>query len=183
MLTSSFILIFFSSNYICRPVLYYPSSASLFDFMFTFHLTFWKASKLLLHFFNTNTTFTTATKITTTTLSTILTSATTHTTSTHLLLAVLLQVGLPAKSGVSGCVLLVVPNTMGICLWSPPLDSNGNSCRGVQFCMVRNFIISTPVLLDYEFPLGILCEATESNTIVTSGLFSVYGTTPLPSYH
>ena len=41
---------------------------------------------------------------------------------------------MPAKSGVSGCVLLVVPNLMAVALWSPPLDSLGNSVRGIQFC-------------------------------------------------
>ncbi|CUV67068.1 glutaminase [Caenorhabditis elegans] len=44
------------------------------------------------------------------------------------------NVGLPAKSGVSGAMIVVVPNVMGICLFSPPLDSLGNSCRGVAFC-------------------------------------------------
>ena len=32
------------------------------------------------------------------------------------------QVGLPAKSGVGGGVLLVVPRLMGICIFSPRLD-------------------------------------------------------------
>eukprot|EP00095_Tigriopus_kingsejongensis_P011529 maker-scaffold33_size549341-snap-gene-1.27 protein:Tk11529 transcript:maker-scaffold33_size549341-snap-gene-1.27-mRNA-1 annotation:"glutaminase kidney mitochondrial-like" len=44
------------------------------------------------------------------------------------------EVGLPAKSGGSGSLMLVVPNVMGITLWSPLLDNLGNSVRGVQFC-------------------------------------------------
>lgn len=44
------------------------------------------------------------------------------------------NVGLPTKSGVSGSLMVVIPNVMGICCWSPPLDFYGNSVRGVQFC-------------------------------------------------
>ncbi|XP_065844238.1 glutaminase liver isoform, mitochondrial-like [Oscarella lobularis] len=42
-------------------------------------------------------------------------------------------VGLPAKSGVSGCILVVVPNKMGLCLMSPRLEEHGNSVRGIDF--------------------------------------------------
>lgn len=39
-------------------------------------------------------------------------------------------VGLPAKSGVGGGIVAVVPHVMGVCVWSPGLDEKGNSALG-----------------------------------------------------
>ncbi|MCP6761800.1 MAG: glutaminase A [Fischerella sp. CENA71] len=44
------------------------------------------------------------------------------------------KVGIPAKSGISGGIIAVVPNKMGIAVFSPRLDARGNSVRGVKVC-------------------------------------------------
>jgi len=44
------------------------------------------------------------------------------------------RVGLPAKSGVAGGILAVLPGQLGIGVFSPPLDPRGNSVRGVAAC-------------------------------------------------
>ena len=51
------------------------------------------------------------------------------------------EVGLPAKSGVAGSIFIVVPDVMGICVWSPPLDKLGNSFRGIEFAkrLIKRF--------------------------------------------
>jgi glutaminase len=41
------------------------------------------------------------------------------------------EVGLPAKSGVSGGILAVLPSQFGVASFSPPLNDHGNSVRGV----------------------------------------------------
>lgn len=51
--------------------------------------------------------------------------------------AFLYEVGLPAKSGVSGAVLAVVPGRLGVAAWSPRLDARGNPLRGVA--AIRHF--------------------------------------------
>ena len=43
-----------------------------------------------------------------------------------------LKVGVPAKSGVGGGIMAVVPSRMGIALYSPALDTKGNSLAGFK---------------------------------------------------
>ena len=51
------------------------------------------------------------------------------------------EVGLPAKSGVSGALMVIVPNVFGFATFSPRLNAKGNSVRGIEFCkrLVRSY--------------------------------------------
>ncbi|MDJ0796321.1 MAG: glutaminase A, partial [Calothrix sp. MO_167.B12] len=44
------------------------------------------------------------------------------------------KVGIPAKSGVGGGIMAVVPGKLGIGCFSPLLDAKGNSVRGIKVC-------------------------------------------------
>ncbi|MFJ4715925.1 glutaminase A [Streptomyces sp. NPDC088785] len=46
----------------------------------------------------------------------------------------MLQVGMPAKSGVSGAIGVALPGQFGIGVFSPPLEEKGNSVRGIAAC-------------------------------------------------
>jgi glutaminase len=46
----------------------------------------------------------------------------------------LYNVGMPAKSGVAGGIIAVLPGKLGIGVFSPPLDARGNSVRGIRVC-------------------------------------------------
>jgi glutaminase len=43
-------------------------------------------------------------------------------------------IGIPAKSGVAGGIMAVLPGQAGIGVFSPPLDARGNSVRGIEVC-------------------------------------------------
>ena len=44
------------------------------------------------------------------------------------------NVGMPAKSGVAGGVIAVLPGQLGIGVFSPRLDEHGNTVRGIRVC-------------------------------------------------
>lgn len=43
-----------------------------------------------------------------------------------------INVGIPAKSGVSGGIMAVIPRQLGLCVYGPALDHKGNSIAGVH---------------------------------------------------
>jgi len=55
-------------------------------------------------------------------------------------------IGIPAKSGVAGGILVVLPGQVGIGIFSPRLDGRGNSVRGIRVCadLSRDFELQFP---------------------------------------
>jgi glutaminase len=41
------------------------------------------------------------------------------------------RVGVPAKSGIAGGILAIIPERCSLCVWSPGLDERGNSTAGI----------------------------------------------------
>ncbi|MGA8321532.1 MAG: glutaminase A [Xanthobacteraceae bacterium] len=71
------------------------------------------------------------------------------------------RVGMPAKSGVGGGIVAALPAQLGLGTYSPPLDTHGNSVRGLKICealsthfglhmLNRSGDVRTSIIADYD---------------------------------
>jgi len=70
------------------------------------------------------------------------------------------SVGLPAKSGVGGGIMAVVPGRMGLAVYSPRLDAHGHSTRGVALLRAWSS----------EWGLGVFAGSVPSGEIEAIGV-------------
>jgi glutaminase len=67
------------------------------------------------------------------------------------------SVGLPAKSGVGGGIMAVLPGQFGLGVFSPALDRKGNSVRGIRVC--------EELSRDFDLHLFNVARATSSSVL------------------
>ena len=81
------------------------------------------------------------------------------------------RVGLPAKSGVGGGVIAVLPGQLGIAVFSPRLDAHGNSVRGMRLCeelsRKQQLHLLSPPINDAAVIRGVLSGADFHSTRIS----------------
>jgi len=78
----------------------------------------------------------------------------------------MVDVGIPAKSGVSGSIFGVIPGICGISVYSPRLNSSFNSVRGIEACTLISQRLGLHVLQKSKSKVS-FWEA------VTGGLYAI----------
>jgi glutaminase len=77
------------------------------------------------------------------------------------------DVGMPAKSGVSGGIMAVLPGQFGVGVFSPLLDRQGNSAKGIEVCR----------RISVDFGLHMFDSSKASNSVIRAK----YDTTTITS--
>ncbi|MDP2606451.1 MAG: glutaminase A [Deltaproteobacteria bacterium] len=77
------------------------------------------------------------------------------------------RIGLPAKSGVGGGIIAVLPGQFGIGTFSAPLDEQGNSWRGIRACedLSKRFKLH---MFKSRLATGVVVRRSYRNTTVRS---------------
>ena len=82
------------------------------------------------------------------------------------------RVGLPAKSGVGGGIVAVLPGQFGIGTFSPLLDERGNSCRGIQVCEELSRRFKLHMFKSRSLALNVVRRAYRGDTVRSKRLRS-----------
>jgi glutaminase len=80
------------------------------------------------------------------------------------------KVGMPAKSGVGGGIVAVLPGQLAVAVFSPRLDSKGNSVRGIAVCEALSSEFGLHMLHVTRLTTASVIRASYTGAMVRSNL-------------